>query len=1042
VLSGLVRCAQGFVVFSEACKRIVAGQAHAVRRNQQAIHALSPLCQPLLRRSQSPPEQQARRSRLTLCSSLSDRSIDRSIDKPIDKPIGDMRTQLNCSSKFDLNVLLIDHYDSFTFNLVDLVAQVCLQPPVVRAHDAPDLAQLLAASSFDAIVLSPGPGHPSETQSLQLVRDYPHTPMLGVCLGHQILGMLHGAAIKPVPVPVHGQITSIQPQSANLTATVYPSLWQDLQPANVTRYHSLCVHSLPDTLVSTFISTTDKVCMSLQHAHYPHYGVQFHPESVGTGDLGITLITSFAQICLDCKRAKQAPEMHNTQHTESATSLVKKSMDANGESQSQTSSIQSASKADFTDSAPTPIYKVYMTRLSVDCDILPINLMNHFLASLDYTFWIDPSLDNMVSILGSATERIEYYGKEKPLQQQGVHVYKRNLQASAEQVSKWHKVYHNSTDNILSYLQNRHAHITDTVHWVDLVDIGTNITLQPHVSLIKECDLHVPFDYRGGHVGFLGYEVRHDTRDWVYQQEHGRAQVIDSFSNNPNDPHVPTAAFMWASRSFVYSASDRVWYLIGLAQEGECEVSMIEWMQSTAREIMLWKKSDVRIVSGGYNGDSDNVNAQTVNIRNNNYNDKQMNGKEMNGRYTSSSLLNGNQHKNGMIKHNPLPPRLTFVPNRSRQTYHDNFARCMHHIWQGDSYELCLTNQLEANARVTGSSPLDLYKILRMRNPAPHGAFFNWHGHKRQSTSSPLSQDDTASFSLCCSSPERFLSVKPLASPLSTNSPTSDNPNKPLFQVEAKPIKGTTARVHSVSLNNQLASTNDIIQDARRAQELQESVKNRAENLMIVDLLRNDMNRVCATGTVHVAKLMHIESFATVHQLVSTIRGQLDRDQTAIDVIQACFPGGSMTGAPKLRSMEILHELEKGVSRGPYSGSLGYISVNGCMDMNILIRTAVLVPTEKDDEWKVSVGAGGAITALSESRDEYDEMLLKARVVCEAVQEWAGTSKQIGDHEMDEEEGKGEETKAEIEESDDAVVLHGWESRTRELQLLNSTATK
>mmetsp|Transcript_26244 Transcript_26244/g.39336 ORF Transcript_26244/g.39336 Transcript_26244/m.39336 type:complete len:153 (+) Transcript_26244:33-491(+) len=146
---------------------------------------------------------------------------------------------------------------------------------------------------------------------------------------------------------------------------------------------------------------------------------------------------------------------------------------------------------------------------------------------------------------------------------------------------------------------------------------------------------------------------------------------------------------------------------------------------------------------------------------------------------------------------------------------------------------------------------------------------------------------------------------------------------------------------------------------------------------------------------------MAIESFATVHQMVSTIRGLMKNGETPIDVISACFPGGSMTGAPKLRSIDILNEMELEKSRGPYSGCLGYISLNGCMDMNIVIRTAILTPgntttnanTKEGSNsdgcsWDIAIGAGGAITALSESEDEFDEMQLKSRAVKDAIQEW------------------------------------------------------
>jgi len=190
---------------------------------------------------------------------------------------------------------------------------------------------------------------------------------------------------------------------------------------------------------------------------------------------------------------------------------------------------------------------------------------------------------------------------------------------------------------------------------------------------------------------------------------------------------------------------------------------------------------------------------------------------------------------------------------------------------------------------------------------------------------------------------------------------------------------------------------------------LRDSIKDRAENLMIVDLLRNDLGRVCRVGSVHVPKLMHIESYATVHQMVSTVRGTLDTgdnstNKNAIDVLESCFPGGSMTGAPKQRTIEILEEIEEGVSRGPYSGCLGYISLNGCMDMNIVIRSAVLTPSNKpsrsnndggpeSETWNISIGCGGAITALSKSDDEYKEMLLKSQVVQNTISSWVARAR-------------------------------------------------
>ncbi|KOX15702.1 aminodeoxychorismate synthase component I [Nocardiopsis sp. NRRL B-16309] len=274
----------------------------------------------------------------------------------------------------------------------------------------------------------------------------------------------------------------------------------------------------------------------------------------------------------------------------------------------------------------------------------------------------------------------------------------------------------------------------------------------------------------------------------------------------------------------------------------------------------------------------------------------------------------------------PASPRadLAGLLERPRQAYVDDVKECLGHLTAGESYEICLTNRVRLPD--PDGDDLDFYRRMRAVSPAPYAALLRLGG-----------------VSVLSASPERFLRVD------------GDG------VAESRPIKGTAPR-HG-----------DPDADARAAEELRTGAKTRAENLMIVDLLRNDLGRVCEIGTVEVPAFMYTESYATVHQLVSTVRGRLRADVSAVGAVRACFPGGSMTGAPKLRTMEIIDRLESS-ARGIYSGALGYLSHSGTADLSIVIRTAVRAGGE------LSIGAGGAIVLDSDPEEEYAEMLLKAEV--------------------------------------------------------------
>jgi para-aminobenzoate synthetase len=369
------------------------------------------------------------------------------------------------------------------------------------------------------------------------------------------------------------------------------------------------------------------------------------------------------------------------------------------------------------------------------------------------------------------------------------------------------------------------------------------------------CDAPVgPFDFVGGLVGYLGYELKADCG----------ARRAHSFEH-------PDAALLFCDRVVAFDHLERRVHLLALAGAGG-EGDADSWLAATARRLAAPAIPPPSVVA---------------------------------------------------------PSRdLRFTLRDDPASYLDNIAACRREIVEGETYEICLTTELRSPDAL---EPLGAYRALRARNPAAHAALLR-----------------LGELSVLSSSPERFLRVG------------RDR------VVESGPIKGTAARLA------------DPGQDAMVAARLRRDPKARAENLMIADLVRNDLGRVCAAGTVTVPRLMGVDTLATVHQLVTTVRGRLRPEADAVDAVRAAFPGGSMTGAPKLRTMEILDALE-GRPRGVYAGALGFLSVNGTADLSIVIRTLVIGPDG------VSAGSGGAIVAGSDPEAELAEMLLKARPLLAAV---------------------------------------------------------
>lgn len=303
------------------------------------------------------------------------------------------------------------------------------------------------------------------------------------------------------------------------------------------------------------------------------------------------------------------------------------------------------------------------------------------------------------------------------------------------------------------------------------------------------------------------------------------------------------------------------------------------------------------------------------------------NGKEENSRKQMDALKKRISLHNYEDEEKMDAVEIQMESDFSEEEYLKAISDMINYIIEGDIYVVNMTQQLRIKS---SKNPFDFFKKLRKINPSPFGGYFNYDN-----------------FQIISASPERFLQMK-------------DN------YVVTRPIKGTRKRGLSLE------------EDLMLKKELQNSEKDKSELLMIVDLERNDLNRVCVPGTVKATELFAVEEYATVFHLVSNIAGSLRKGLNAMDLIEAAFPGGSITGAPKLRAMEIIDEVEQS-RRGIYTGSMGYLSLNGDCDFSIIIRTAIY------QNGIYHLGVGGGITCESELKFEHEETYQKAKAILEAL---------------------------------------------------------
>ncbi|MEH6951376.1 aminodeoxychorismate synthase component I [Nitrobacter sp. NHB1] len=679
-----------------------------------------------------------------------------------------------------MRTLIIDNYDSFTYNLVHLIADINQEEPIVVRNDTTTWDEL-SGRRFDNIVISPGPGRPDRVADFGLCKaaiEAAAVPLLGVCLGHQGLATAAGATLGRAPSLVHGRTSRIVHQGSGLFADMPPLF-------NAARYHSFVVQRpLPSTL-EEIARTEDGLVMGVARRGRPQWGVQFHPESILTDD-GRILLQNFRDLSFRASgRISTPPRAHADKR-----------------------------RATVPTAATRKAFWCEIPR-AIDTEAVFCSLF----ADQPFAFWLDSNL------AGSALSQWSYMGDAS-----GPHAA---------------TVQYRSHDRTI-VIDDANGHRTENVDIFEYLQ-------REHPSRPQSAP---PCPFVGGHVGWFGYELRHDCGSPTMRRA-----------------ATPDALLIHSDRFIAVNHLDGKTYVCAIDRPDEAGRAQ-HWIQSTLKRIESAHRPPMELPATG---------------------------------------------------RDPLE----FLMRDGKAGYRSKVARCLDLIAQGETYQVCLTNELSCAATV---EPLRVYRTMRHVNPAPFAAFLKWPGG-----------------AVLSASPERFLAVD------------ADG------NVEAKPIKGTVRR------------DADPHEDERLVEMLRASRKNRAENGMIVDLLRHDLSRCCETGTVSVPSLFDVETYQTVHQLVSTIRGVLSPEHTLVDLLRSgAFPGGSMTGAPKSRTLEHIDQLEQR-ARGIYSGALGWLGDDGVADLSIVIRSIVSA------DGRFFIGVGGGVVAESTPDGEFEEMLLKAEASIKSI---------------------------------------------------------
>lgn len=784
-----------------------------------------------------------------------------------------------------MNILLIDSYDSFTFNLTTLIEKAVPGSRVITIHnDSLPASELVDKylSVFDAVVVGPGPGCPQNSADVGCVPQiYSNNknvivPTLGVCLGFQSLCLGNGLNVDRLKLVKHGQVAQITHNGDKLFDNV-PSTFDSV------RYHSLHV-PLEDgesTAIQPLAWTSDDIdgkkvdiLMAGKHTELPFWGVQYHPESI-CSDFGGKLVENFWSLAQDYNKSREYPANKDTLLADFTAKYSIKPAPLTKSDQNL--SIAKPLEETAAQKGEILFEKIALDRSKFSKDAYPETMvcLGEHLNDKNQKFVMlnSAAIPGRWSILGFLDE-----GKTRCI------THYTDYKSSHAFMKTWGNDPHELHNNHSEYL----VKLGDDGIWGYL-----SAYMKPKIEKFKSCrDVIDDCPFYGGLVGYFSYETNETNN-------------IESLVNpTPADRPFPDVNLVDIERSVLFDHQECCLYVISVTDDDQ------SWIKQTSEELKEY------FFAPDFEAKKDGLFSSIPS--------------------TSAALTGGS-------------PKVS-IPDQD--DYIKRVEKCQDYLLAGESYELCLTAQTKIKVPKK-LNPWDLYKILYTRNPAPYSCFLDL-------------QDAT----LVGSSPERFLSW------------SKDG------VCEFRPIKGT--------IKNTPEMTRAI------AEEKLNTPKERAENLMIVDLIRHDLNQML--NNVRVDKLMTVEEYKTVFQLVSVIQGDLHGQYSGIDALAHSLPPGSMTGAPKLRSVEILRDLENNHRRGIYSGVCGFWSVSDQGDWSVVIRSAFSYKDESeawehaDDPasmessahestgecqiWRI--GAGGAITVLSDPMEEWLEMKTKLESALQA----------------------------------------------------------